>query len=577
MAQVHFEIFRQQGKGTSWSLVEAFDERATAMTRAKELLASGQAAAVRVVKETLNAETGDYMSLTVLEEGEVNTKKKKKGDGDPQNPLPCFKPDDLYSYHARSTIGRLLGEWLTRQRLTVTELLHSAAALEKFEATGTTYQHAVQKIAVAEAADSEMPVQQIIKSLNDLCNNAIQRIYRDEKKNVFPTLTAEQFAGFVERLGDRADGSYLLGGALAKYLAPAKGWDAKLQLLLALMPLLPAQGPARGLMLSGIDTIVAELLNGAAALADLLGPSGNLGHALFNLTQLFLGQPVDTAEGTGTGINHLAAYFAKDDLPNGRAAIAGRILTELRSMKRLCPSDLEEELKTLRKLANQLVRGQGKYLSNEDLIGAFTDRSKRMVTQEPIAQFLQACKTADEKIERLLVIEENIIGVENKRTLAGFMIPLLQASSFEEQLAVGAPPLQRMKRTADLQQRVLRSGLQEPQRGQIAQGLDVVASRIEGRAGILASLENRIANPVERAQAILRLCTGGVLTQGELANKARRQLLATLAKPGFFASYLTQATKDKQGVDKAQVMSDLAAQLGRAGIDPQEGLRVLAA
>ena len=136
MSQIHFEVFRQQGKGTSWSLVEAFNDRAAAIARAKDLLATGQAAAVRVIKETLNVDTGDYMSLTVLEEGEVNTKKKKKGDGDPENPLPCFKPDDLYSYHARSTIGRLLGEWLTRQRLTVTELLHSAAALEKFEATG---------------------------------------------------------------------------------------------------------------------------------------------------------------------------------------------------------------------------------------------------------------------------------------------------------------------------------------------------------------------------------------------------------------------------------------------------------
>jgi hypothetical protein len=68
---------------------------------------------------------------------------------DVSHALPCFKPDDLYSYHARSTMARLLGEYLARQKLTVTELMHSGDALEKLEATGAAYQHAIQKIAVA--------------------------------------------------------------------------------------------------------------------------------------------------------------------------------------------------------------------------------------------------------------------------------------------------------------------------------------------------------------------------------------------------------------------------------------------
>src|SRR5258708_20572525 len=38
--------------------------------------------------------------------------------------LPCFKPDDLYSYHARATMTRLLHDYLARHKLTVTELIH---------------------------------------------------------------------------------------------------------------------------------------------------------------------------------------------------------------------------------------------------------------------------------------------------------------------------------------------------------------------------------------------------------------------------------------------------------------------
>src|SRR5882672_9384804 len=141
MSEVHFEVFRQQGKSGGWALLEAMDSRETAIQLARKVMEEGKATAVRVVKETFHRETGDYMSLTVFEDGKVAVTKKSKKIDDVDNPMPCFKPDDLYSYHARTTTARILGEWLARQRLTVTELIHSAAALEKFDATGTTFQH----------------------------------------------------------------------------------------------------------------------------------------------------------------------------------------------------------------------------------------------------------------------------------------------------------------------------------------------------------------------------------------------------------------------------------------------------
>lgn len=575
MTEVHFEVFHARTRSSSWALVEALDDREAALARAKELVAAGSAA-VKVVKETLKPESGDYMSLTIFEEGSLEVKKNKKIDDD-INPVPCFKPNDLYSYHARMTIARLVGEWLARQRLTVTELIHSAEALEKFEATGTTYQHAIQRVAVASASESNVPVAQLVKQLMELCTSAIHRVYKDERRGAFPELQAEQIAGFAQKLAAAPDASYLLNGSLAKYLACAKSWEAKLKRLLELMGDIPADGPVRALLLNSIDTIVAEMLNGAAALADLLGPNPDLGHALFNLVQLFLGTPLENAE-EGGGINKLAHHFAKDDLPNARAAIANRILTELRGMKRLCPDSLEDELKMLRKLANHLVRGQGKYLSHEDLIGAFIDRSKRLVTHEPLAQFMATAKTGDEKVDRLLTVEENLIGVENKRTLCSFIMPIISANSFEDQLCAGGTPVQRLKRARALQDRALRSSFQDIEKNQIAGAIDAVAVRIEKRAGLLASLDGKIANPVERAQAILKLYYANVFTQGELSNKARRALLAALGKPGFLAGYVAQAEREKQAsVDRNEVVAELVGRLEQVGIAPEESVKALAA
>ncbi|HXJ01206.1 MAG TPA: hypothetical protein VNH44_08275 [Micropepsaceae bacterium] len=579
MSQVHFEIFRQQGKsGGGWSLVEAMEDRQAALDRARTMLDEGQATAVRVVKETYQASTGDYMSLTIFEGGQTEVKKKNKKVEDIDSLSPCFKPDDLYSYHARMTMTRILGDWLGRQKLTVTELIHSASALEKFEATGTTYQHAVQKVAVAQASESESSVTQIVKQLNELCTTAIHRVYKDEKRNLFPEVQPGQFGPLATKLGLSIESRYILNGALAKYLAPARNWDAKLQRLLVLMAELPAEGPGRALLLTAIDTLVAEMLNGAAALADLLGHNPDLGHALLNLVELFLGTVVNVGEGGGRGINDLARSFAKDELPEARTAIAGRILAELKGLKRLCPSSLEEEFKMLRRLGNQLVRGQGKYLSNQDLIGAFTERSRRLVTHEPLQQFMQMCKSSDEKLERLLVVEENIVGAENKRMLSTFMMPIITSNNFEDQLSAGAPVAQRLRRVAELQERVLRSGFQDVQKNQIAVALDAVAQRIETRAKFLASIEARITNPIERAQTLLKLCAAGIFTQGDLMMKARRLLIASLAKPGFLSTYIAQLEQERRtGVDRDKVLADLATQLEGVGISPEDALRALAA
>jgi hypothetical protein len=471
-----------------------------------------------------------------------------------------------------------MAEWLGRHKLTPTEFIHTAAALEKFEATGTVFQHAIQKVAVAQASEAESSVAQIVKSLNELCTIAMKRVFKDERRGAFPTLEGGQFGPLAENLAANPEGRYVLNGALAKYLARAASWDAKLRSVLILMAELPATEPARALLLNAIDVLVSEILAGAAALADLLGQNPDLGHALMNLVELFLGDEVHVGEGGGQGINELARFFARDELPYARQSIASRIITELKGMKRLCPSSIDEEFKMLRRLGNKLVRGQGKYLSHEDLMTAFQERSKRLVTHEPLLQFMQNAKTPDERLERLLTVEENIVGAENKRTLSTFVLPIISSNSFEAELYAGSPTRMRLRRVAELQERVLRSGFQDVQKNQIASALDKVAQRIDERSRFLASIETRVANPNERMDMIFKLCTAGVFTQGALMTKARQLLMGCLAKPSFLVSYIAQLEQVRSGgVTQDEALTELASQLEKIGIAQADAMRALAA
>ena len=572
--QIHYEIFRRVGAKGGWTLHDVANKRDSAIAIAQQLMADDKATGVKVVKETYNEDTGDYLTLKIFEEGHNQVKVDVAAEDVP-HALPCFKPDDLYSYHARSTMARLLGEYLARQKLTVTELIHRADALEKLEATGTVYQHAIQKIAVAQAASTTTPVQKIVKSMDELATKAMQRVYRDESKNYFPQAEAGKFLPLARKIDNETDKSYLLNGAIARYLADAKSWDEKMLRLLAILKEASDKSAEAALLLSAVDSIAAEILNGSAALHELIGTSENLGAALFVLVHLFLGQKM---EGAKSGIATVTQQFAADELPESRTAVANRILAELKSVKRLCPASLVDELKTLRAIANKLVMGQGKYLSHEDLIAAFTLRSRRLVTHESIGEHLREAETPDAKIERLLLVEENIIGAENKRQLAASIIPIITSAAYEQHfLFAKTPVLARLQKLAELQARVRRSGFQELQRVELSEALDKTACEVESRAKFLEAIEAKPIGHVEKAVGILRLVTGNVFTEGNLAAKARTLILSHLSQPGFMTGYVAFNAKGEAHADSDTAMAGLIGALEKAGITAETGLKSIAA
>ena len=571
--EIHYEIFKRVGAKGGWTMHDVRSDRDSAVAMAQELMAAEKATGVKVVKETYNDDTGDFLTLKIFEDGH-NQMKVAPAQEDAPHAIPCFKPEDLYSYHARQTMSRLLTDFLSRGKVTITELIHRADMLEKLEATGTVYQHAVQKVAVAQAANTTTPVQQIVKSLNELTTQAFNRVYRDQRKGLFPDPAPEQFAELAAKLAGQGEAAYIFNGALARHLKDATGWDHKVLMLITIMEKPPTEEAPRKLVLSSVDAILAEILGGSAALQDLMGPAENLGQALNQLVNLFLGK---LPEGSKAGLAALTHHFAADDLPEARTAVANRIVAEFKSPKRLCPNSMIDELKALRQIANRIVMGVGKYLSHEDLIAAFTLRSKRLVANEAMGQHI-AEAPIEEKIERILFVEDNIIGAENKRQLSTYIMPVLNSAAFENYFQNPKVPLvQRLQRLAQLQARVRRSGFIDVTREEIAVKMDALAVQMEARGKLFESIEARTTNPVEKAQTLLKLATGGLLTEGQLSNKARELILGYMSKPGFLTGYMAAQSKDGAAPDGEKLMAELMETLGKAGITAETGLKSIAA
>lgn len=574
--EVHYEIFRRYGSKGGWTLHDVVAGREAAIKIAEEMMAEEKATGVKVVKETYSPDTGEYLSLKIFEDGHTRLK-TRPAEEDLPHALPCFKPDDLYSYHARSTMARVLHDYLTRQKLTVTELIHRADALEKLEATGTIYQHAIQKIAVAQASSTSTPVQHIIKSLNELVTRAVHRVYRDSRSGYFTALRPGEFGTFAEKIAAAPDSAYQLNAAIAQYLAGSAGWNDKLQKLLSLLGEVPAEGPAHDLLIGSIDSYVADILGGVPALHELIGQTKCLGDTLLLLIDLILGSaPPDCNSDSPAAV--LAQNFTLDKLPEARMTVAHRITAELRSIKKLCPTALPDEMKILRQIANKMVGAPEKYVSHDDLIAAFTLRSRRIVSHESISEHLAETVHPDEKLERILQIEENIVGAENKRKLAAFALPIVTSVAFEDHFSSSkTPALARLRRLGELHARIRRASFQEAEKQDLLARLDKIACELETRARILAAIEERGSNPAEKAIAVLSLCSSSTFTEGKLSAKARAIILAQISKPGFFTSYISRVSAGAEKPDAEIAMCELIRSLEAAGIPPETGLKAIAA
>lgn len=111
--QIHYELSTRKSASAGWSLDLATEDRSLAVSTAQDMMQSGKVVAAKVTKETLDHETREFQTISILSLGAAEPVKAKKVVENLE-PL-CVTPQDLYTAHARERIGRLLEAWLDRQ------------------------------------------------------------------------------------------------------------------------------------------------------------------------------------------------------------------------------------------------------------------------------------------------------------------------------------------------------------------------------------------------------------------------------------------------------------------------------
>ncbi len=540
-AQVHFEVFARRQHGSGWSLELATEDRARAIESAEEMLAEGRAVAVKVNKETLDDETREYKSVTILAKGAMEKAKVKKV-AENVEPL-CVSPQDLYTGHARERIGRLLDGWLERNKATPFELLHRPDLIEKLDAAGLDLQHAIQKVAIPEAQARGERVHEIIRHFQRLVQSTIERVLRDARKGVLPKFESESFAAVAERLMGEPERHYLLGAGVARALSGAATWRDKVNRLLDLADAAPSTPGARTLAFHVLEEPLAEVLCMRAGITDLLGDDLDLGAMLGAMTKLAAAQQVELLAGIEPAVARvmpplqgaaarLANWLDGPYFDSVRAAIAKRVLKELNGPRRLRQGDPEGEIIVLRALAMALTAAAGRLLSLEDVQEAFIERSKMLIRPDFVESYLGHDRTAQGEVEALLWLAENVTGAGNKRQACRWIDAHVGQLKFETALRHGhETPAAKLAILVELQRSVGRAGFAPEDAAPIAARIGEVGGMVEADAKLTAALARSSAPVVSRLMVLLRFAAGEAAPLGPAADRAKAEVMRLMRVP----------------------------------------------
>ena len=542
-AQIHFELFARRAGGRSFNLELATESRDLAIDTAEQMLGEGGFIAVKVTKETLDPETGEFKSISIFAKGDLEKPKAKIADED--RAPPCVSPADLYNVHSRDRISRLLEGWLNRNRATPFELLHRPDLIELLEASGTEMQHAVQKIAVPESQASGVRVHEVIRKFQQLIERAIERVLTDNRKGVLPKVGKDGFAALCARLLAEPERQYLLGAAVADYIAPANSWSDKVSRLLDLADAAPKEGPGRGLAFQVLEQPLGEMLRSRVGLADLLQADLDLGGHLAALTRLAAADAVQALAKADASVDkfipalsgsaeRLSKWLGGPSFEGVQVALAKRILQELTNLRRLRPSDPHGEIDILRALAMALTAASGRLLPLEEVREAFIERSKMLVAGDFVSTYLAEERPAVEEAHELVWLLENVTGGVNKRQAMRWLLTTIASLKFESEMSAETEtPSARLAKLADLRRQVARSGAGAAGLDTVLEKIGEIGGRVEAQAKLTSMIARAKAPAAQRLALLLKMACGETAPAGPAADRAKVEAMKLARDPAM--------------------------------------------
>ncbi len=334
-----------------------------------------------------------------------------------------------------------------------------------------------------------------------------------------------------------------MGGAVAGALASVRGWRAKLDVLMDLADTAPDEVGPSALVHVAIEQMTLEILSVREGLADVLGPSLDLGGQLAALVRM--SSPVEVEQLTKADqafaeampplegpARRLGLRMASGQYKLLASNLSRRVLRELMGPRRLRPHDAAGEIDILRALAMTLTAAAGRLLTLEETQIAFAERSKALVGADFVEAYVGRDAPPLMEAAALVRLCENVTGASAKRSAARWLAASVTALKFERSLREpGVGVTQKLAALADLQARTRACEMSDKDEAEICDALGRVGGSVEADAKFTLQLGRAPAGPTQKLGVLLRLAAGDGCPLGPAADRAKAEALRLLKSP----------------------------------------------
>ncbi|MGQ3071758.1 MAG: hypothetical protein ACT7A5_11925 [Ferrovibrionaceae bacterium] len=567
-----FELHvRRDGR---WGIEETSKSEAEAIETAKRKIRLPDIDGVRVVREGDNR----FGRLSV---NTVFSQEKPRGDSGPvvvgriDRAPACEERDALYGVPARQTMAKLFKGYLAKLVVTPTEVMHNAREMKRVMDRDTLVSTAIGRVANLQTGGDQAAA----KGRRDMLSGFVDEIAtraRDVEKVALPSIAKLGPDGLAEDVAGKArtnaEADYLLRVAISRDLVNERTWFGKLDSTVGW-----ATSSARPKPIAALDDFIADTLNDAALVQDLLGPQPDLVAALKALLELIDGrvphQPAkpDTAIGeVGATAGKLAALFEQDKLPGARSILLDRVRNELAGPNPLTRGPAADEGNALHDLALRLVPAMQDLVGGPDMAEAIVERQSRIANRGGAAGRREAveavCRLLAEparQVRFLVAVQESSTGPAVAETVDDILDRLIVKA---EDLAVLAPKAnsdsERLSAATGIFYQLDRSRLEPRRRDDLTRHIDQLLLRHIRDTNLIARLDAPERALRERAELLISLCLPEILPPGEAAMATRQIIVDYLRQPNFEEKVVADLT---DAVARANALRRLFDLMRRAG------------
>lgn len=564
-----FEIQVLQGK--RWTLTTVHETESSAKREAEATIkARREYDAVRVMRLWMRGDglEGEKQVFYMGQEGGPINATISHIDEAPW----CQEVGDIYGRESRRMLSRLFRKYLDVVFFTPTELLYSYRALRRLEEQDTLLPSATDKIAnlqmKAKGAppdlDPRLRREELYRFFDQLASRARQ--WSDDYR--VPVFDGEDLIDLdkkVKEAGRPDEHQDMLMTSLCIYLSQGRSWDAKLEKILDLLkPGLPEN------LQSVLDEILAEVLDGATVIQDLLGAQPGLGAALVAIVRLASGKMAESGRPPPGLLGRIDSLFARAVLPACRDVLYDRVKRQLTTGRRLAPEG-EDEAQAFAALVVALHDGTGGFPEGVPMLDALMDRAGRVYADpdmppEPkktIDSMVRIIAETRARIRFLVNLAVTSFGQKNLDVVVSRLgNAVMGLASLEEFTVPRGSQAKRLSDGTAIQREIQDSALPAPIKKRLYEKLDDLLADYVRKEGIVEKLD-QAGDPLRhRAERLVQFCASGVLLEGKALAIARERTLTLLRQPDFVAKFVESVADPK---DAELALRQFHQLLARAG------------